>query len=220
MDTFRWIRRAAIVAIASLLFFAFSDFACAKSRINCDKHPIYCQIKKNHPKLDRKYAMKLSNIIYKKVRKYHIPPRIFVAILMQESRYQLGATGCHGGYRKLTNIEFETEIDKCTDGTWKARGNPLVFDHQKCMDSIPKLVESKVCTDFGIGQIYYKTAKRYKFNTELLLTDLEYSIDASARVLSDFQHRYESREIDWWTRYNARSPRKRLVYKTLVSEYL
>ena len=77
-----------------------------------------------------------------------------------------------------------------------------------------------VCTDFGISQIYYKTARSFDFDLELLTTDLTYSIEAGAKVLVDFKKRYGRRELDWWTRFNASSPIKRQKYKELVERWL
>jgi len=170
-----------IIAIIGLFFLLVLTTEAA----DCNKHPIYCQIKKNRPKISKKYAMVLSNVIYKATRKYHIPPRIFTAILAQESSYSLKAKGCHRGL-----LEQDREM-----------------------------IEVKICADFGIGQIYFKTAKGFGFDISMLTTDLEYSIDAAAQVLGDFKKRYERREVTWWTRYNARSKIKRKIYKQLVERY-
>ena len=168
----------------SLLMFLFCFSVQA---MDCDKHPIYCQIKKNKPSLDNKYAMKVSNIVYKMHRKYHIPTRIFTAILNQESGYSLKAKGCHKGMM----------------------GN----------------VEARICSDFGIAQIYYRTAQRYKMDLPKLTTDLEYSIEAGAIVLADFMNRYEAKDAEWYLRYNcgSRGTTKRdtcQIYKKLVERYL
>jgi hypothetical protein len=159
--------------------------------VDLDKHPIYAQIIKNKPSIDKDYAMKLSNIIYKMHKKYHIPSRIFTAILMQESGYSLKAKGCHSGYRK-ENLE---------------------------------MIETKVCTDFGITQIYYKTAKRWNFDIDRLTENLEYSVEAGAIVLHDIMERFEAKDNDWYVRYNCgfRGTTKRdtcQIYKKLVDRYL
>lgn len=161
---------------------------------NCSKHPIYCQIKKNSPKLAKKKAMNLSNAIYKAARKHKIPANIYTAILKQESNYSLGAKGCHKGMLEL----------QADDGI--------------------ALTEVKICSDFGMSQIYYKTAKRYGFSITSLITDLEYSINAGATVLAGFK-KYGKKDKDWWTRYNCgtRSTTKRdtcQIYKKLVERFL
>lgn len=199
-DDIRIIAGTAIGLWILLILFTTSD-ANAKS-LNCNNHPIYCQIKSNNPKMKNDEAFKLSNIIYKVSKKHHIPTRIFVAILMQESRYSLEARGCHKGLVKTITYP-------------KKNTNILMTVHP------PKIeyTETKVCADFGIGQIWYKTANRYKFDLPKLTTDLEYSVEAAAIVLSDFQSRYSAREVDWWTRYNASSKIKRKIYKQLVERY-
>jgi len=158
---------------------------------DCSKHPIFCQIKKNKPKISNKKAMNLSNIIYKMHRKYHVPSRIFTAILMQESGYSLEAKGCYKGIPDT--------------------------------DRLGGVV--KVCMDFGISQIYYKTAQSFKFDIDKLTTDLDYSVEAGAKVLADFMNRYEAKDNDWWVRYNcgSRGTTKRdtcQIYKKLVERYL
>lgn len=193
-----------------LLFLSFSAYA-----VDCKKHPIYCQIKKNQPEIDSKFAMRLSNVIYEMHKKYHIPTRIFTAILMQESGYTLKVNGCHSGlYQKSTPEE--------------ARDQCHTFDVQKfsdCFKEKTEFVEKRICSDFGISQIYYKTAQRFKIDITRLTTDLEYSVEAGARVLADFMERHEAKDNDWWVRYNcgARGTTKRdtcQIYKKLVERYL
>ncbi len=184
------------------------SFNCL-AKINLAKHPIYSQIIKNKPTINKKYAMRLSNVIYNATRKYHLPPRIFTAILMQESNYRLGATGCHWG---LTLPQCSTL--KLTSIKAKCKTNPELFRK-----------EVRVCSDFGIGQIHYKNIEAHKLNTTMLLTDLKYSIEASAIVLRDFKKRYERKDIDWWVRYNCgtKGSTERdtcRIYKKLVSRYL
>lgn len=181
-----------------IILILFSSDANATQELDCNKHPIYCQIKKNSPDLPSEEAFELSNVIYKAASKHNIPVRIFVGILAQESGYQLEAKGCHSGLVKVVDKISETDLIE------------PVFKHE----------EVKICSDFGIGQIYFKTARGFGFDIQLLTTDLEYSIEASAKVLADFQKRYSAKEVDWWTRYNARSKIKRKIYKQLVERYL
>lgn len=79
-----------------VLFFIFINIAFA----NKTKHPIYNQIIKNQPKINKKTAMTISNHIHKMYLKYKIPRKIYTAILMQESGYSLKAKGKACGYTK------------------------------------------------------------------------------------------------------------------------
>ncbi len=76
-----------------------------------------------------------------------------------------------------------------------------------------------VIKDAGISQINYKTINDWKFNTSRLLTDLNYSVEAGAKVLADIKKRYSKNDPEFWTRYNASSPEKRATYKKLVSRW-
>jgi len=164
-------------------------FSIKANAVECNKHPIYCQIVSNRPSIERSYAFKLSNIIAKKTRKYKINSNVFTAILAQESMYRVGAKNCTRGLR-------ESDVHP------KGYVGPI-----------------KVCTDFGIGQIYYKTANSHDFNLDKLTTDMDYSVEAAAIVLTSFKKRYGKKESDWWTRYNASNRNARTKYKALVKKF-
>lgn len=90
---------------------------------------------------------------------------------------------------------------------------------------LPVSYEVTVCRDFGISQIYYKTAESYGIDRDRLLTDLEYSVDSGAKVLSWFHKTYSHKEHDWYTRYNCgTAPTTNRVtcqdYKRLVLRYM
>ena len=172
------------------LIFSSDAFA-----IDCLQHPIYCQIRDNNPKLDKKYMMKLSNLIRKVSKKYNINSNIYTAILAQESLYELSAVNCTKGFRDA----FPGEV------------NIQVYPYYK---------EGKVCTDFGISQIHWKTIKSYSFDVDKLTSDLEYSVGAGAIVLRDMKKRYHYAEKDYWTRYNSSNESKRNAYKQLVERFL
>ena len=207
--------------ILFLLLFSFSTLA----NTTCQQHPIFCQIKKNSPNINTKYAMQLSNLIHKMHLKYHIPSRIFTAILKQESNYKLGAKGCHSGIQQPSNQYMENAKYTCMyDIPGESKKRALGCMHHNFKLTTYK-VEAKVCTDFGISQIYYKTAKRFGFDIARLTNDLTYSIEAGAKVLSGFMKRYEAHDNLWWLRYNCgtKGTTKRdtcQIYKRLVERYL
>lgn len=55
---------------------------------NCSKAPVYCDILKLKPSVDKQFARTLSDSIARYSRRFHIDPRISVAIAMQESSFQ------------------------------------------------------------------------------------------------------------------------------------
>lgn len=82
------------------------------------------------------------------------------------------------------------------------------------------------CGDYGIGQINHKTIKSLNLDEKKLLSDLTYSVEAAAIVLSHFK-RYQKREPDtWYCRYNVGTAgRDRIrtacqTYVTMVARYM
>lgn len=177
---------------------------------DCNHNSTLCQILKNRPSLEFKKAIELSALIIKASTVHKIPPRIFTAILMQESKYDMNAKNCTTSKVK-TKLSFIDIVDyKITSYT-----ELLAFANKK---EVYKVITK--CYDFGIGQINIRTINAYGFVLERITQDIEYSIFAAAEVLSDFRKSYASLESDWWTRYNASSEDKRSIYKDLVVEYL
>jgi hypothetical protein len=74
----------------------------------CLRNPIYCQIIKNDPKIDRVYAMKLSNVIYHVAKLYDIDSKRYAAILGQESLYKLGAINHKSKDYGMSQINLKT----------------------------------------------------------------------------------------------------------------
>ena len=76
-----------------------------------------------------------------------------------------------------------------------------------------------VAKDLGMSQIHYKTINAYGFDKERLMNDMEYSVNAGAKVLAWFHKVYAKREpIKWWTRYNCGTHPK--VNRTTCNAYL
>ena len=176
-------------------------------------NPIYSHIISLKPKLNHKYAMKLSNIIHKytknrQTRICKINPRLFTAILRQENIFRVKYQRKHRGVRKESKVE---QSARCF-----ATNEPIL-----CFDQPKKFIEDIFYLDFGIGQIWYKTAKhkKYKFDLQRLVEELDYSVMAGVRVLCDIKRGYHKREKYWWTRYNASTKSKRKNYRRLVQLY-
>lgn len=77
-----------------------------------------------------------------------------------------------------------------------------------------------IALDVGISQININTAKSYKFDLNRLKTDLAYSVDSGAKVLSWFKKTYAKRESDtWYCRYNTGTAHMRKI-KTNCEKYV
>jgi len=159
--------------------------------VDCKKHTIYCQVVDNYRAAGKK------NI---------------------NTRYAMRLSNIIHRYTRRYSISSDlfTAI--------LAQESMYRADSKNCQRGLAdidgELVERKICSDFGISQIHYKTIERYNLDPERLLTDLEYSIEAGVVVLKDVKRRYGKKDPNWWTRYNASSPSKRSTYKDLVSRFL
>lgn len=70
-------------------------------------------------------------------------------------------------------------------------------------------------TDYGIGQIHISNIKARGWSKRRMLTDVNYSVEKAAIVLSEFQDRYAHREDLWFARYNCGT--KSLYRKTCMT---
>lgn len=74
----------------------------------------------------------------------------------------------------------------------------------RCGTSVYTGEKDCVAIDFGIGQINHKTIKAHNFDKTRLMSDLDYSVDASAKILAGFKS-FKKNEPNWFCRYNAGS---------------
>ena len=104
---------------------------------------IYDQIIRNVPKIDKRYAARLSMVIYKKTLKYGLEPRIFTAMLAQESKYNLGTLG-YKSKRARKPIDFGiAQINKNTIKSMHLDKNRLLTDMEYSVEA-----GTKVLADF------------------------------------------------------------------------
>jgi len=62
--------------------------AYGAKKIDCNKHKVYCAIKKLNKSMNSKKAFKYSNAIYKHSKRYGVDPLRLVAIAQQESSFR------------------------------------------------------------------------------------------------------------------------------------
>ena len=74
--------------------------------------------------------------------------------------------------------------------------------------------------DYGILQVNIHTARAYRFDLQKITSDLGYSVDSGAKVLSEFKKSYQKKEPkNWWTRYNSSVNHHRKQYKKSVCKF-
>lgn len=183
-----------LTILISLLSTTYGAQLFAQHRRLCRKHPIYCRITKLRPKINKKFAMRLSNLIYKASKKYHIAPEISVAILFQESRFKQEHT-----FKIKT-----TSSDVCTKTA--------------CVHTI---IEKQKVFDLGIAQINVNTAVYYGFDLKRLYKhDMEYAIDCHFHILADKIKQCSDLGDYAWSCYHSATPQLRDKYIKLVDQYM
>ena len=168
---------------------------------DCERHPIYCHIKRVKPSMNNKKAMRLSNLMYKYARKYKIKNAIrSVAIAMQE-------TSLRNINRSQTVIIFEI---KCEKVNTKDIGWP-------CKETA-RFVEGY--SDISIFQFHALTIKHYKLDPVKLKNDLEHAVDKHFMIMKEKLKLCKHLEEDAWTCYHSTTPKLRKRYKEDVEQWL
>lgn len=78
------------------------------SEAKTEYNPIFDQVVKNHPKIDRVYAQRLATAIQKVAKEMGIKPQRLAAILAQESRYTLNAVNRRSNDYGIAQINHRT----------------------------------------------------------------------------------------------------------------
>ena len=172
-----------------IMLFLLSPFIYS---INCDKHPIYCQMKKLLPNRNASDTMALSNLFHKYARKYGQDPLLSVAIARQE-------TGLREINRRQNIIKF---FDKC--------------DKTGCYEDY-EIVRGY--TDICLFQFHVDTIVHEKLNPVRLKNDIDYCVEQHFKLLKKKRRLCKHLGEDSWTCYHSKSKKLREFYKSLVMEY-
>ena len=176
-------------------------FPTAAKAVDCSKHKIYCSIVHLQPKVDKKYAMKLSNEIYKYSKIYKISWKRSLAILMQETSIIKGLNNVQKGLVKKTICHAEAfSVEDSTCET--------IYEVQNLI------------TDIGPWQFSVHTVLLYSMNPERVEKDLAYSTEWHFKILRKKLKACGKKYPDTaWACYNTASPTKHKIYVQLVDRY-
>lgn len=144
-----------IIFIIFLFILSIQDNVHAK--VNCDVHKIYCKIIELNSKVDKKYAMNLSNLLYKYSKKYGTDPIISVGIMKIESGI--------------------SKIDRTTKG--------YIF-YKECddIDNCELYYKKQtVHTDIGEFQFHISTIEYHNLDPIKLKTNMEYNVKNHIKLL-------------------------------------
>jgi len=177
----------------TLLLLSFLILSVAHADVDCNKHKIYCKIKSLKSNMNNKKAMRLSNIIYKKARKYKGDAILAVAIGMQENSLRQRD-------RKQNVIQFYDVCDEkghCKENWRILRG------------------VSDVC----LFQFHVNTIVSYNINPVKLKNNLDYCVDWHFKLMAIKKRQCRTIEKPWAC-YHSKTPKVRNKYIEFVEEYL
>lgn len=168
----------------------------AYSKVNCKRHKIYCAIVKLRPSINKKFAMKLSNEIYRSARKHKVKDTMrIVAIMRQESGIKMDARN------RSTETKTHTECDE-----W-----------ERCVTTKTIITET---TDFGLFQFHINTMQNNNLEIEQVMTDMKFTVNFAIKYLAG---KIRMCRRIWkktpWACYNSANPGKHEEYVRLVDRY-
>lgn len=170
--------------ILSILFMFASMTANAET--DCKLHPLYCTVIKLQPKVDKTWAMKLSNFLKKYSAQYGTDPYRSLAIAMRESSLQ--------------------DIDRVTT---------VLVQDRKCDDTFvcidaPRVVQG--ITDIGVFQFHVLTIQSEGIDAGRLKTDLEYAVRTHVKLLKAKMEMCADLGKEAWSCYHSNTPKHRIQY--------
>jgi len=146
--------------LALIVHSVFISDVAKSAGIDCKRHRAYCAIVKLKPKINKHFAMQLSNHIYHASRKYNVDMYRVIAIMRQESGIRMNA-------RNYSEAQEKTRVcDK-----W-----------EKCTTVIVKIKET---TDFGLFQFHIDTMKHNKLNIKRVMTDMPFTVNFAVKYLAN-----------------------------------
>lgn len=184
--------------ILILLYFIISQTTFAgiaedrSLKISCKRNPLFCQICKFNPHANKKWAMKLSNLLYQYGKEYHLDPWRSLAIAMQES--------------SLKNQSRKRKV-------------LIYYDFCEKSACVKKYKYVEGLSDVGLFQFHVNTLIYHKINPLRLASDLDYSVEQHFLLLSKKQKQCQSLGKNAWACYHSRTKKHRDKYVKLVNRY-
>jgi len=178
--------------------------AVVVTKTDCKLHPLYCKMLELQPKVNRKWAMRFSNLLLKYGKQYHMDPWRSLAIAMQE-------TSLRNIHRAHTIIIFGQ-----TCHSIKIKQKKGYRYQKKCRPSYHLV---KGYSDLTIFQFHLHTILAHHLDPLKLHTDLAYAVKSHYELLKLKIKRCENLGKDAWSCYHSKTPFRRERYVKLVNRY-
>lgn len=162
------------------------------SSLSCHKNPIFCHVLTLRPNIDKTWAYKFSNLLYKYGKKFKMDPMRSLAIAMQE-------TSLKNQHRSRNVLVF---FDNC--------------DKEHCVKAYKEI---KGFSDLGIFQFHVKTIKHFHINPIKLNESLEYTVSTHFELLKHKQKQCEHLKENAWACYHSKTAKYRNKYISMVNRW-
>ena len=191
----RWRTIYFILALWTGFWFGLVFASKAKAEtLDCKTHHLYCKIVDFNPRIDRAFAMELSNKLHSKAKLNKVDPDLALAILMHETGLRNMNT-----YKTSTKVIESCSASECT----------------KVTTTVDKVF------DMSIAQINIKTAVDYGFDIQRLYKlDMDYALDCFFIILKDKEKMCSNLGTEAWSCYHSTTDSYRRIYVDLVSRHL
>lgn len=162
--------------------------------VNCKIHKLFCTIVGLNPSLDKAFAMKLSNAVYKASKRHGTDPYRSIAIAMQES-----------SLRMVNRTSKEVKTNKRCD------------EYETCRVTV---TTTTAITDVGIFQFNTATVKKLSLDMKRLLTDVNYAANQHVMFLvKKIQMCKKIYPKTAWACYHSATPEYHKKYIKAVNRY-
>ena len=176
-----------------LVMLGFFDAPIAWGKTDCSIHKVYCKIVSLRPDIDKKWAMKFSNIVSKKAKVYKLDPIRSIAIAMQESSIRVIN-------RKQNVLVHNEECD----------------DLGECSTTYEVV---KGYSDLSVWMFHIDTLMAYEVDPIKVQNDLDYATDFHFRLLKAKMKRCKHLGDESWSCYHSITERHRQAYMKRVEPY-
>jgi hypothetical protein len=94
-----------------------------------------------------------------------------------------------------------------------------IFFKESSLRLDPQNCRENECEDYGLGQVRFSVwGEHFNIDRERMISDVRYSVHISVKVLKTYKQRYESTDLNWFTRYHSNKPELRHIYEKQLNK--
>lgn len=162
------------------------------STLTCTDNRLYCHILQLRPNIDKEWAYKFSNLLYKYAKKFKMDPMRSLAIAMQE-------TSLKNQHRTRKVLVFYDQCNK-----------------DKCIKAYR---EVEGASDLSVFQFHVNTIKEFNIDPIQLNYSLEYAVKTHFELLKYKEEHCAFLKENAWACYHSKTPKYQKQYIEMVNRW-